>query len=100
MAADPTQKHLEERRALLGLWAVPGIGSKSIEVIREAVGGDLAEVLRRPAGPWLWDLPGLPAAARTGLAELKCSIADSADRTREAAERGRMGIAYRGDPEF
>ena len=97
MSQDPTQTRAEERRALLGLWSVAGIGPRSIEVIRRRVGA-LPAVLDEPVAKWVAGLP-LTATALEGLSQVE-RIGPLADATLERAARAGIGIAFRGDPAY
>ena len=97
MAAKPSQAVSDERRAVLGLWSVPGIGSKSIEVIRRHV-GDLRAVIDQEVSRWSRGID-LPLPALKGLAGFR-HLAPLADAVLESTERGQMGVAFRGDPAY
>ncbi|MHB8873920.1 MAG: DNA-processing protein DprA [Myxococcaceae bacterium] len=87
----------DDRRAVLGLWAVPGLGAKSIELIRQTL-GSLGPVLDEPVAKWCGAVK-LKAPALEGLSQVEC-IAGVADRVVERARRSRMGIAFQGDPAY
>lgn len=84
------------RRAVLGLWAVPGVGPRSIRSIGERVGFD--EALASPPDRWL-PAVALPPLATSGLQVVQ-SISELADRTLERVLRGRMRVAFKGDPDY
>jgi DNA processing protein len=88
----------EERLALLALWAVPGIGPKMLEGIRQALAGDLTVVLSQPLQEWAAQVK-LSNPVRQLLATVP-SMSDLGCRLRERAERAGIGIAYPGDAAY
>lgn len=97
MAANGGKALSDERRAVLGLWSVPGIGVQSIEVIR-CFFGDLAALLDQPVARWAQKLE-LAKPAQEGLARVE-SLAAVSDTAFERARRAQIGIAFRGDPAY
>lgn len=87
-----------ERHALLGLWALPGVGPKSLQALREATRGDLAALLDLPASEWMGALR-LPAPVRRRLLEVG-TLAAVADAVLARARKAGMGIVYRGEAAF
>ncbi|MBI3185776.1 MAG: DNA-protecting protein DprA [Myxococcales bacterium] len=85
-----------EHKAMLGLWAVPGIGPRAVASIEARVG--LVQALTSPVSDWLGSLPLTPLA-RTGLLRAR-TIGEVADRALERARRAGMGIVYRGDAAY
>jgi DNA processing protein len=85
-----------ERRALLGLWMVPGLGPAALRTLRAHTGGNLAPLLTAPVAEWAQDLP---APVRRRLQPLG-RLEDLAEAGLEQARRGGMSIAYQGDPAY
>ncbi len=85
------------RQALLGLWALPGVGPKALEDVRQACGplGDLATL---PSREWSGKVK-LPEGALQRLAEVE-TLAQLAESTEEQAHAARMSIAYRNDADY
>src|SRR5260370_4552437 len=87
-----------ERLAILGLWAIPGIGPKTLDAIRATLGGDIRAALSVPVREWA------PAVKLTvpvrGLLERITDLADLAQRVTRRAARKEIGIAFQGDPPF
>lgn len=85
-----------EREAVLALWAVPGIGVKTVENIRAWV--KLSEVFDQSPRVWL-DALRLPTAVRENLAKID-RLSSLAELVRERAEQGEMEIAFKGTPAY
>lgn len=68
MVDSTTDRHTAERRALLALWSVPGLGPRSLESLRAFAEGALARLVECPVREWVGGAP-LPAAVRQRLAE-------------------------------
>ena len=87
-----------ERLAILGLWAIPGIGPKTLDAIRATLGGEIRAALSVPVREWA------PAVKLTvpvrGLLERITDLADLAQRVMRRAARKEIGIAFQGDPPF
>src|SRR5258708_9893745 len=87
-----------EGLAILGLWAIPGIGPKSLDAMRATLGGDIRAALSVPVREWA------PAVKLTvpvrGLLEQITDFADLAQRVTRRAEQKEIGIAFQGDPPF
>src|SRR5260370_15516566 len=76
-----------ERLAILGLWAIPGIGPKTLDAIRATLGGDIRAALSVPVREWA------PAVKFTvpvrGVVGRITDLAELAERgTRRAAPNG------------
>ncbi len=86
-----------EREAWLGLWAVPGVGRKTLEALRVATGG-LVGLAEAPVQQWVGALK-LPAAVRESLGQVQ-SVGQLADRVREKAAAAKMTISFIGDANY
>jgi DNA processing protein len=87
----------QERAALLGLWAIPGVGPKSLErIARDA--GPLGALLDVPCREWAGSLQ-LTVPVRERLGQLHTLRAVSA-RVQERVEKGRMRVAFPGDVDY
>src|SRR5262245_43711002 len=87
-----------ERLAVLSLWAVPGIGPKTLEALKQLFGGDFAGALRAPVRQWAGAVE-LSDPSREFLAGVD-RIEDLGQRHLEGATRRGIGIAYPGDVAF
>jgi len=87
----------QERAALLGLWAIPGVGPKSLERIARSA-GPLGALLDVPCREWAGSL-ALSVPVRERLGQLHTLRAVSA-RVQERVEKGRMRVAYPGDLDY
>jgi DNA processing protein len=87
----------QERRALLALWALPGVGVRAIKDLADRV-GPLGGLLPLAATERRGLLP-LSEGLRERLRELK-KLELLAERVEERAARGNMRITYRGDPSY
>src|SRR5260370_35532681 len=87
-----------ERLAILGLWAIPGIGPKTLDAIRATLGGDIRAALSVAVRAWA------PAGKLTvpvrGVLERITDLADLAQRGTRPAARKEIGIAFQGGPPF
>src|SRR5262245_61140333 len=88
-----------ERRAALGLWAVPGVGPKLLGQLREQL-GSLAAVLELRVEEWAFDprfrVP-VPLRGRLGLVD---SFEQLAEAVEEDASAAGIGICYPGDAAY
>lgn len=88
---------MQERAAVLGLWAIPGVGPKALERIASEV-GPLGALLDVPAQEWAGQLP-LTAPVRGRLAQLGTLRAVS-ETVQARVEKGRMRVAFPGDADY
>jgi DNA processing protein len=84
-----------EREAVVGLWAVPGIGPVALGCIARAVGGALRSVADVPVREWLHlvDLPDVPREWLSSVTTLR----ELAGLVRDRAAESRMQIHFAGD---
>lgn len=92
------QVHDTERLAVLSLWAVPGIGPRTLEGLKGLFGGDFAGALRAPVREWSGALE-LSDSVRQFLAGVD-RIEDLGQRNLEQTAREGIGIAFPGDAAF
>jgi DNA protecting protein DprA len=97
MGAEQGEGLSDERRAMLGLWSVPGIGMGALEVIRCRF-GEFAQLIDQPVARWSKGLD-LAKPALEGLAQVE-RLDALADAVVERARRAQFGIAFRGDPAY
>jgi DNA processing protein len=83
-----------QRRAVLALWSVPGIGPKTLEALSRRA--SLEELLELPTAAWAHDAGLTPKVVEALLA--LGSLAPAADRLEERARAGSMEWAVPGDP--
>lgn len=93
--ADTTDRYTAEQRALLALWAVPGLGPRALAGLRAFAGGSLARLAACPVRDWLGDSP-LPTPVRRRLLQVPvlCLLSE---RVLEQCAAGAMGVAFQGD---
>lgn len=84
-----------EREAVLGLWAIPGVGPVALADIRRAVGGRLDAVASVPVREWLHRV-ALPEVPRAWLSSVT-TLAELAAFVRERAAESRMRISFPGE---
>jgi DNA processing protein len=96
MEGASTNDH-QDRLALLGLWAIPGVGPKTLERIARDV-GPLSGLLDAPSAEWAHTLE-LQVPVRQRLAQLRTLRAVS-ERVQERVARGGMRVAYAGDADY
>lgn len=98
MADAATDRLTAERRALLALWAVPGIGPRALEGLRAFAGGGLASLASAPVREWVGSAPLTPQVRRrlAGVPQLDSLAA----RVQEACEAGGMRVAFEGEREY
>ena len=87
-----------QRLAILGLWAIPGIGPKTLDAIRTALGGDISVAIRTPVHEWAPAIK-LPFPVRQ-LLERIGDLAELAMNLTQRAEGNGISIAFQGDPAF
>lgn len=97
MVASAQEKSLE-RAALLALWAVPGIGPKTLDLVRSFARGELAALVDIPLADWLEDAP-LPSPVKARLGRVR-SLEQVAERVLARCEAAGMGVAFAGEPAF
>lgn len=98
MADTFTHSLTPERRATLALWAVPGLGPKTLEALRVFTGGSLARLLDSPVREWLAEAP-MSAPVRRRLAAVE-ELAPVADQLLEQCEASGMEVAFAGEHVF
>lgn len=98
MADTFTQSLTPERRATLALWAVPGLGPKTLEALRVFAGGSLARLLDSPVREWLAEAP-MSAPVRRRLAEIE-ELGPVADQLLEQCGVSGMELAFVGEYAF
>ena len=90
-----THSDTVEQRALLALWAVPGLGPRTLEGLRAFAQGSLARLAACPVREWLGDAP-LPLPVRRRLAGVT-HLEPLAERVLERCAAVGMGVAFSGD---
>jgi len=93
-----TDKDMAERRALLALWAVPGLGPRALERLRAYARGELARLVACPVREWVGGAP-LPVPVRRRLLEVP-ELGPLADRVLERCAAVGMGVAFQGEPAY
>jgi DNA processing protein len=89
----------EEQRALLGLWAVSGVGPKSIAAVRRVFPEGVCALGTGQPRRWLQAVAQtVPLVALRALAEERLSLFELADLTLERAAVTGMGICFPGEP--
>jgi DNA processing protein len=87
-----------ERGALLALWAVPGLGPRTLEGLRAFAGGALASLASTPVREWVGQAP-LTSQVRRKLAPVS-ELLPLATRVLEACEAGGMRVAFAEEREY
>lgn len=87
----------QDRLALLGLWAVPGVGPRTLERIERDL-GPLRGLLDVPSGEWAHTLE-LQVPVRQRLAQLKTLRAVS-ERVQARVAKGGMRVTFPGEPDY
>lgn len=85
------------RRAVLALWAIPGLGAVTLEHFRRRC-ADLADLLDVPIVDWLPEVEVADGVRKRLLALEKLKYV--AEVVLERAERAKIQIAHAGDPAF
>ncbi|RKG95919.1 DNA-processing protein DprA, partial [Corallococcus sp. CA047B] len=85
-----------ERRACLALWAIPGLGPRTLAAVRAFAGGELARLASAPVRDWVSDVP-VPAPVRQRLAAV-ASLDDVASRVESACDVAGIRVAFAGSP--
>lgn len=91
--------HPDEREASLGLWAVPGLGTITIEALETSVGGDLARLVDEPVKEWA-SLVKCRGEAPRDFLNCVTTLRELAGLVRQRAEEKSMKIAFPGDPNY
>lgn len=87
----------DERKALLGLWSIPGVGPKSLEVLAARV-GDLSALLPEPPRSWA-PLLRLTGRVRARLERFP-SLAALAEHMAGQVEAGQLQVCFVGDAAY
>jgi DNA processing protein len=90
-----TDRYTVEQRALLALWAVPGLGPRTLEGLRAFARGELARLAACPVREWVGEAP-LPMPVRRRLAEV-AELGPLAERVLERCAAVGMGVAFPGE---
>lgn len=98
MADTFTHSLTPEQRAALALWAVPGLGPKTLEAVRVFAGGSLARLLGSPVSEWLADVP-VTSQVRRRLGQVE-ALSPVADRVLERCAAVGMELAFTGERAF
>ncbi|WPB81099.1 DNA-processing protein DprA [Archangium violaceum] len=93
-----TDRDMVERRALLALWAVPGLGPRALERLRAYARGEFARLVACPVREWVGGAP-LPVPVRRRLLEVP-ELGPLADRVLERCAAVGMGVAFQGEPAY
>lgn len=97
MADTAAHTFTAEQRATLALWAVPGLGPKTLSALRAFAGGRL-EPLLSPVSEWLSQAP-LSAQVRRRLGTVE-QLSQVAERVLERCEASGMEVAFAGERAF
>ncbi len=95
MADTSTDRYTAEQRALLALWAVPGLGPKALEALRAQAGGTLSALAACPVREWLSEVR-LPVAVRRTLASVP-ELGLLAERVLERCAASHTQVAFPGE---
>jgi DNA processing protein len=87
-----------ESRALLALWAVPGLGPKALQALSRFCAGPLATLLDVPVGDWVEEAP-LPEPVRASLRPVR-TLERVATRVLERCAQSSIRIAFQGERAF
>lgn len=98
MADTFTHSLTPEQRAALALWAVPGLGPKTLEAVRAFAGDSLARLLGSPVSEWLADVP-VTSQVRRRLGQVE-ALGPVADRVLERCAAVGMELAFAGERAF
>jgi DNA processing protein len=88
-------EEIKECEAVLGLWAIPGVGPVALGEIRRVMGGVLGAIADVPVREWLHriSLPDVPRAWLSSVTTLR----ELAALVQERAGEGDMRICFPGD---
>ncbi|MFY2561632.1 DNA-processing protein DprA [Corallococcus terminator] len=92
MADAETDSLTAEQQACLALWAVPGLGPRTLAALRAFADGRLAPLATTPVGDWVSEAPVSPQVRRR-LATLE-RLPVVAERLQEACRSGGMRVAF------
>jgi DNA protecting protein DprA len=95
MADAETDSLTLEQQACLALWAVPGLGPRTLAALRAFAEGSLAPLASVPVRDWVSRAPVSPQV-RHRLAAVD-RLPALAARVLEACRKGRMGVAFSGE---
>ncbi len=84
-----------ERQATLALWAVPGLGPKTLGALRAYAGGSLAPLAANPVREWLAQAP-MSTPVRQRLAAVT-RLGPLAERVLEVCTASGMEVAFAGE---
>ncbi|MHA7632079.1 DNA-processing protein DprA [Corallococcus sp. M7] len=93
-----THLHWDEQRATLALWAIAGLGPRTLDAVRAFAGGALSRLASTPVRDWVADAP-VPSTVRQRLATV-ASLDALASRTEEACARTGLQVAFAGSPAY
>ncbi|RKH11551.1 DNA-processing protein DprA [Corallococcus sp. CA053C] len=96
MADTDTGTLTGEHRACLALWAVPGLGPRTLAAVRAFAGGELTRLASTPVRDWVSDVP-VPSAVRQRLATV-ASLDDVASQVESACAVAGIRVAFAGTP--
>ncbi|NBD10946.1 MULTISPECIES: DNA-processing protein DprA [Corallococcus] len=96
MAHTDTYTPTVEQRACLALWAIPGLGPRTLDGVRAFAGGALSRLASAPVRDWVSDVP-VPAPVRQRLATV-ASLDEVASRVEAACARADIQVAFAGTP--
>ncbi|MCY1042731.1 DNA-processing protein DprA [Corallococcus sp. bb12-1] len=85
-----------EHRACLALWAIPGLGPRTLDAVRAFAGGQLSRLASAPVRDWVSDVP-VPAPVRQRLAAV-ASLDDLASRVESACDAAGIRVAFASAP--
>ncbi len=98
MADAETDSLTAEQQACLALWAVPGLGPRTLAALRAFADGSLAPLASVPVRDWVSQAP-VSTQVRTRLAVVE-RLAPLAERVLEACRRAGMQVAFAGQPGY
>jgi len=87
-----------ESRALLALWAVPGLGPRAMELLGERYAKGFAPLLHLPVGEWVEEAP-LSEPVRALLRPVR-TLERVAARVLERCEETGIRLAFKGQPAY
>ncbi|RJS20725.1 DNA-processing protein DprA [Corallococcus sp. H22C18031201] len=98
MADAATNHLLAEQQACLALWAIPGLGPRTLAGLRVFAQGDLGALALGPVSAWLAGAP-VPASVRERLARVD-SLPLLAERLWGACHSSGTRVAFAGEPAY
>lgn len=98
MAGTSTHTLTPEQRATVALWAVPGLGPRTLTALRAFAGGSLVPLESCPVREWIAEAP-LPAPVRRRLASVE-DLAPLADQMLERCDARGVELAFAGERAF